>query len=168
MMRLAYFGINDGSVNLFISLLILFAVVIWFALIYWTITDARRRIVDPVLVYCAGAAAVFPFVGTMIYMIVRPSEYLDDIRERELEMQAAEARLAQLSYRLCPHCDYEIEKDFLTCPNCMHKLREQCSTCGKPLEQAWSLCPYCETPVPGASPPRRRRRRETAPETISE
>ena len=31
--------------------------------------------------------------GTIVYMIVRPPEYLDDVRVRELEMQAAEARL---------------------------------------------------------------------------
>ena len=49
-------------------------------------------------------------------MIVRPPEYLDDVRERELEMQAAEARLHDLNYLLCPHCDYEVEKDFLRCP----------------------------------------------------
>lgn len=168
MVTFAYFGINDSSLNLAISLLILFALVIWFALIYWTISDARRRIADPVLIYCAGAAALFPFVGTMIYMIVRPPEYLDDIRERELEMYTSEARLAQLADHLCPHCDYEVEKDFLTCPSCLHKLRDQCVACAKPLEQTWSLCPYCETPVPGVDPPRRRRRRETAPETVAE
>ena len=38
-------------------------------------------------------------------MIVRPPEYLEDVRERELEMQAAEARLHSLNYFLCPHCD---------------------------------------------------------------
>ena len=61
------------------------------------------------LIGCATAASLFPFVGTIIYMIVRPPEYLDDVRERELEMQAAEARLAELGYHLCPHCDYEVE-----------------------------------------------------------
>ena len=45
------------------------------------------------LVGCATAASLFPFVGTIVYMIVRPPEYLEDVRERELEMQAAEARL---------------------------------------------------------------------------
>ena len=59
-------------------------------------------------------------------MIVRPPEYLDDVRERELEMQAAEARLPQLDYQLCPHCDYEVERDFLRCPSCMRKLKEPC------------------------------------------
>ena len=96
--------------------MILFLVVIWLALVYWTYADARRRIADPMLVGCATAASLFPFVGTIVYMIVRPPEYLDDVRERELEMQAAEARLAELGYHLCPHCDYEVEKDFLRCP----------------------------------------------------
>ncbi len=79
---------------------------IWLALIYCTFADARRRIADPMLVACATAASLFPFVGTMVYMIVRPPEYLDDVRERELEMQAAEARLHELGYMLCPHCEH--------------------------------------------------------------
>ena len=116
--------------------MILFLVVIWLALVYWTYADARRRIDDPMLVGCATAASLFPFVGTIVYMIVRPPEYLDDVRERELEMQAAEARLAELGYHLCPHCDYEVEKDFLRCPNCMRKLKDPCKTCGKPLDPA--------------------------------
>ena len=59
------------------------------------------------LVGCATAASLFPFVGTIVYMILRPPEYLEDVRERELEMQAAEARLhAARRSALCPHCDY--------------------------------------------------------------
>ena len=58
------------------------------------------------LIGCATAASLFPFVGTIVYMILRPPEYLEDVRERELEMQAAEARLHALEQTLCPHCDY--------------------------------------------------------------
>jgi RNA polymerase subunit RPABC4/transcription elongation factor Spt4 len=161
MLPIAYFGINSSGVNLAINLLILFLVVVWLALVYWTYSDARRRIVDPMLIGCATAASLFPFVGTVVYMIVRPPEYLDDVRERELEMQAAEARLHELNYSLCPHCDYEVERDFLICPSCLHRLKDSCANCGRPLDQSWTVCPYCETQVPGAVPPRRRRRRET-------
>ena len=93
MLPLAYFGIESSGLNLAVDLLILFVVVLYLSLIYWTYADARRRIVDPMLVGCATAASLFPFVGTIIYMILRPPEYLEDVRERELEMQAAEARL---------------------------------------------------------------------------
>jgi hypothetical protein len=158
---LAIFGINSGGLNLAINLLILLLVIVWLALVYWTYADARRRIEDPMLIGCAAAASLFPFAGTVVYMIVRPPEYLEDVRERELEIQAAEARLQQLNFLLCPHCDHEVEKDFLRCPSCLRKLKDPCGTCGKPLDPAWSICPYCEAEVPGAAQPARRRRRRT-------
>ena len=161
----AVFGISNSGVNLAVDLLILFLVVIWLALVYWTYADARRRIDDPMLIGCATAASLFPFVGTVVYMIVRPPEYLEDVRERELEMQAAEARLAELGYHLCPHCDYEVEKDFLRCPNCMRKLKDPCQSCGKPLDPMWKMCPFCEAEIGVVSAPRRaRRRRESTSE----
>jgi hypothetical protein len=158
----AVFGISNSGVNLAIDLIILFLVVIWLALVYWTYADARRRIADPMLIGCATAASLFPFVGTLVYMIVRPPEYLDDVRERELEIQAAEARLAELGYQLCPHCEYEVEKDFLRCPNCMRKLRDPCPSCGKPLDPTWKMCPFCEADLgaPAPAPRRTRRRRD--------
>ena len=159
MLPLAYFGIESSGLNLVIDLLILFAVVLYLALIYWTYADARRRILDPMLVGCSTAASLFPFVGTIVYMILRPPEYLDDVHERELEMQAAEARLHELDSGLCPHCDYRIERDFIRCPSCLRKLKERCVSCSRPLDQAWTICPYCETEVPGSSSARRTRRR---------
>ena len=164
---LAIFGIDSSGLDLAVRLTILVLVVIWLALIYWTYSDARRRIADPMLVACATAASLFPFIGSIVYMIVRPPEYLEDVRERELEMQAAEARLHQLGYLLCPHCDHEVEKDFLRCPSCQRKLKDPCVTCGKPLEPDWAICPYCETEVAGAHQTRRRRRSYEEPEATA-
>ena len=158
---LAYFGIESSGLNLVIDLLILFVVVLYFSLIYWTYADARRRILDPMLVGCATAASLFPFVGTIVYMILRPPEYLEDVRERELEVQAAEARLHEMDSGLCPHCDYRIERDFVRCPSCLRKLKDRCVSCQRPLDQAWTICPYCETEVPGAVAPTRRQRRSS-------
>ncbi len=159
MPTLAYFGINSSGLNLAIDVLIIFVVVLYFSLIFWTYKDAKRRVADPVLVMAAVAASLFPYVGTVIYIILRPPEYLEDIRERELETHAAEVRLAQLEQSLCPHCDHHIERDFLRCPSCLRKLKEPCQSCGKPLERTWSLCPYCEADVPGAKQQRRSTRK---------
>src|ERR1700726_270932 len=145
---LAYFGIESSGLNLVVDLVILFVVVLYLSLVYWTYTDARRRILDPMLVGCATAASFFPFVGTVVYMILRPPEYLEDVHERELEMQAAEARLHELDYGLCPHCDYRVERDFIRCPSCLRKLKDRCVSCARPLERTWTICPYCEAEVP--------------------
>jgi hypothetical protein len=162
---IAYFGIESSGLSLVIDLLILFAVVLYLSLIYWTYADARRRIADPMLIACATAASLFPFVGTIVYMILRPPEYLEDVRERELDLQAAEARLHDLDHSLCPHCDYRIERDFVRCPSCLRKLKERCTNCSRPLDRAWTICPYCETDVPAAKPARTaaRRGRASAP-----
>ncbi len=173
MLPYAIFGIHSSALNLAVELVILFLVVIWLALIFWTYADARRRIADPLLVGCATIASMFPYMGTIVYMIVRPPEYLDDVRERELEMQAAEARLAESGYHLCPHCDYEVERDYLRCPNCMRKLKDPCHACGRPLDPTWKVCPFCEAeigaPGGGREPmPRRQRRRRSAEETVEQ
>ncbi len=160
---LGIFGITDDNLNTAVNVLLLLLVVMWLALIFWTFADARRRIDDPMLVACATAASLFPFVGTIIYLIVRPPEFVDDVRLRELEMTAAEARLAQLDYQLCPHCDFEVRGDYLRCPNCTRRLKERCHSCSRPVDPSWQLCPYCEAEIahPPASSSRRRRRSVT-------
>ena len=60
---LGIFGIKNDGVNTAVNVLLLVLVVVWFALIFWTYADARRRIDDPMLVACATAASLFPFVG---------------------------------------------------------------------------------------------------------
>jgi len=163
MTALAIFEIKNSTLNTAVSVALLILGVLWLALIFWTFADARRRIDDPLLVVCATLASFFPFVGTIVYLIVRPPEFLDDVRLRELEMTAAEARLANLDYQLCPHCDYEIKADYLRCPSCMRKLKERCYSCSKPIDPAWRICPFCEaeTNAPTPSTTRRRRNRQT-------
>jgi hypothetical protein len=166
---LAVFGINNSNVNTAVSVALLILAVFYLSLVFWTFADARRRIDDPLLVACATACSLFPFLGTIVYLIVRPPEYLDDVRLRELEMTAAEARLASLDYQLCPHCDYEIQADYLRCPSCMRKLKERCYSCGKPIDPTWRMCPYCEaeTNAPTPSTTRRRRRQTTDQATVA-
>lgn len=91
------FGIDNDGIGVVINLLVIFLIAIDIALIVWTYSDARRRLVDPVLIGSAVAAAViFPFAGALVYAIVRPPETLDDAYERELDVRAAELRVRLL------------------------------------------------------------------------
>ena len=152
-MPLAIFGISNGGLNLVATLFVMALVVVWLALIVWTYFDARRRIEDPVLVACATAASLFPYIGTFVYSILRPPEFLDDAKERKLEIKAAELRVRQLSELACPNCNYPVEKSYLRCPNCQRRLKDPCESCGKPVDPRWALCPYCETALPGRQRP---------------
>ena len=71
-----------------------FLVVFWLASAFWVYKDARRRIEDPWLLAMAVALGIFPpFLGPLLYMFFRPPEYLEEVRERELEIKAMEESL---------------------------------------------------------------------------
>ena len=172
-MALAIFGITNDGLNLVATLFVLMLVVLWLALIVYTYMDARRRISDPFLVACATVASFFPYIGTAVYAIVRPPEFLEDAHERELEIKAAELRVRQLREQTCPNCEYPVEKNYLRCPNCQRRLKDPCPTCSKPVDPRWGLCPYCESALAGgekrAERPRRRQPRaegEAAPKQV--
>ena len=105
-----------------------------------------------------------PFVGALIYMLFRPPEYLEDVRERELEIKAMEERLARRDLH-CPVCRAEVDVGFLVCPVCTTKLKQACRNCKQPLEALWQVCPYCETPVEPT--PTRSTRRSAEPHARS-
>ena len=138
---------NSGAWFVIRNLLIFFALVFWAATIWWIYKDAKRRIEDPWLVGVSCLlGVVVPFFGPFIYMLFRPPEYLDDVRERELEISAMEDRLVKRDLH-CPVCRTEVDSTFLVCPICTTKLKQACVTCKQPLEALWQVCPYCETPV---------------------
>ena len=167
-MALAIFGISNDGLNLAATLFVLGIVVVWLALIVYTYFDARRRISDPFLVACATIGSFFPYIGTAVYAIVRPPEFLEDAHERELEIRAAELRVRQLTEASCPNCEYPIERNYLRCPQCQHRLKDPCPSCRKPVDPRWALCPYCETALSERArrkrPPARRKAKEPAKE----
>jgi hypothetical protein len=146
-----FHGVNDffdsGTWLVIRNLTMFFVVVFWLAVAYWVYKDARRRIEDPWLVAMATVlGAVPPFIGALVYMLFRPPEYLEDVRERELEIRAMEQRLGRREFN-CPVCRAEVDSSFLVCPVCTTRLKQACATCKAPLEPLWQVCPYCETPV---------------------
>ena len=154
-MTLASF-LSSGAQHAILNGFAFFAFVLWLCLGYWTYKDARRRIEDPLFIALSVVLAlIIPYLGPFIYMLFRPPEYLEDVRERKLEIKAMEERMAATDAR-CPVCHAEVDSSYLVCPVCTTKLRQPCASCGAPLEPIWQVCPYCETPiepaVPGAPP----------------
>lgn len=143
-----------------------FVFVFWVATVFWIYKDARRRLEDPwVIGVSVMLGVIVPFLGVFVYMLFRPPEYLEDVRERELEIKAMEERLSRRDLH-CPVCRSEVGSTFLVCPICTTKLKQACVNCKQPLEALWQVCPYCEFPVepsavalPTLEPPRRRRAR---------
>ncbi len=122
-----------------------FAVALWLALAYWVYQDSRRRFENAGAITGSTAIAlIIPFLGALIYLFIRPPEYLTDAHDRELETLALEAQVEGLR---CHDCEAVVGPKFLVCPMCTAPLREPCRRCSEPLDPAWRACPYCATPT---------------------
>ncbi len=129
------------------NLVLVLAVIFWLGLAYWVYRDARRRVDDPWLIGTATLVTIVaPYVGAAVYLLFRAPETLDDVRARDLEVRALEARIGMRTPH-CPVCRADVDASFLVCPVCTTQLRQPCRSCSAALEASWQACPYCATPV---------------------
>jgi RNA polymerase subunit RPABC4/transcription elongation factor Spt4 len=137
------------SLETLTSLLTIFAAVLgallaalWLSLIIWAFRDMRARSRDPFAqILAALVVAALPFVGIIIYFILRPPETLAEAYERALE---EEALLQEIEERpACPGCSRTIEANWILCPYCHTRLRKVCPDCQSLMELTWNLCPFC-------------------------
>ena len=113
------FGYVDSVLNFFrlplwrylIYGIIFVLIVIWLSFVYWTYRDARLRNNSIIAaVFWALVVLVFNFLGLIIYLILRPPEYIEDVKERDLEIERMQFLLdADLSG--CPSCGKKIDTD---------------------------------------------------------
>ena len=148
------FGYVDSVLNFFrlpiwrylIYGIIFILIVIWLSFVYWTYRDAKLRNTSFIAaVFWAFVVLVFNFMGLIIYLILRPPEYIEDVLERDLEIKRMQL-LLDSDLCSCPSCDNEVKPNFLICPYCRKKLKNPCISCAKPLDFNWKVCPYCKTP----------------------
>lgn len=115
---------------------------LWLSLIIWAFRDMRHRSRDPFAQILAGLlVALLPFIGIIIYLILRPPETLAEAYERALE---EEALLQEIEERpTCPGCSRTINSTWILCPHCHTRLRKACPDCNSLMDLQWTLCPFC-------------------------
>jgi RNA polymerase subunit RPABC4/transcription elongation factor Spt4 len=153
--------------------LFVYLAVLWFALIVWTLRDARARTHNPLWQFLSVLLVFFfNLPGLVVYLILRPRETLADIYERALEEETLLQEIENPD--LCPNCKRRIESEYILCPNCQVTLKEPCRYCARLMHPKWPVCPYCgkmaargrmtEPPLPAAAhPPILVEEREPAP-----
>ena len=117
---------------------------IWVTTVLWTYRDIRARSRD-LLSQLIGVALVtaLPLVGIPLYLVLRPSDTLQQAYDRQLEQEAILSDLHSVS--ACPDCRHPVQDEFMVCPYCRVSLKEPCADCGRLMTHAWRHCPYCGT-----------------------
>ncbi|MGO8687194.1 MAG: zinc ribbon domain-containing protein [Candidatus Dormibacteria bacterium] len=136
-----------------IVLLVLYVALLAVGVAFNVVRDARRR--SPSILFAIFAfllAFVPPFLGALIYLVIRPPRTLDEERAIALEQQVlAEPPSDEPETRPCPTCGRDIEQDFVICPYCRTQFARRCAKCERRLRLGWPVCPYCAAEV-GAHP----------------
>jgi hypothetical protein len=129
-------------IGIFVALMGAFFFAFWVAMGIWTLNDIRSRTRDWLAIVLASLLVlVFPLVGLVLYMMIRPRETLADVFDRALE---EESLLRELEGTLsCSRCGVPVQDNWNFCSNCHSQLRFACSSCGKAMRHEWSICVSC-------------------------
>ena len=128
------------EVRMVLYLMVATVVMLYVLSIVYVIRDAQRRGAEPWWLW--ALISVIPIVGLLAYVILRPSSYLVDREEQDLDIALREHQLSH--YGICPKCGAPIDRDFVVCPVCNTQVRNVCPTCHRPLSRPFSR------PVSGA------------------
>jgi RNA polymerase subunit RPABC4/transcription elongation factor Spt4 len=126
-----------------------YVAVLWVATAYFVWRDARRRSESALFqLFALVLGFVPPFLGALVYLVVRPPRTLDEERALLLEEQTLrEIDNDAVALRPCPSCGRDIEVDFIVCPYCRTQFARRCNGCDRVLRLGWAVCPFCATEV---------------------
>jgi len=137
-----------GSINFnVVWKILLFAFVIfWIVVLDWIWADSgertsskRSRILYVIL------ATVFNVFGWLIYLIIRPSQTIEEIYWADLERRYLKYETSELGD--CPKCGTQLYPGYLYCPNCDYKLKRKCPSCGVYVDKTSNFCPFCSAVI---------------------
>ena len=149
-------------VGVIVAVMGAFLFAFWIAMGIWTFNDIRSRTGDwlAILLACV-LVLIFPIVGWVLYLMIRPKSTLAEVYDRALE---EEALLREIEETLaCPACGVPAKENWVFCPNCHNQLQHSCPNCGNLVRNEWEICVYCGTAQQTLSAPRRVPSRQPQP-----
>jgi RNA polymerase subunit RPABC4/transcription elongation factor Spt4 len=131
-------------VGVVVAVLGAFFFAFWIAMGIWTFNDIRSRSRDWLAIVLACLLVlVFPIVGQILYLMIRPKHTLAEVYDRALE---EEALLREIEETLaCVTCGIPVKENWVYCPNCHHQLQHSCISCKNLVRNEWEICVYCGT-----------------------
>ena len=139
-------GVVSVDFQLIMRILGVGLLIFWVVVISWVWLDSGERTTD---VYKRIAyvllVVVFNVIGWIIYLIIRPSETIEEIYWSDLERRYLKYETSELGD--CPKCGYQLLPGFVFCPNCGFELKRKCSECDVYVDRDYKYCPYCNNKV---------------------
>ena len=132
-------GINF---NIFSFVLILLFIIFWLVIVGWVWIDSSERTSKKGLrfVYML-IAIVLNIPGLIIYLIIRPSETIEEIYWADLERRYLKFETSELGD--CPKCGHQLYPGYVFCTNCGFELKKRCPKCNVVINKDHKYCEFC-------------------------
>ncbi len=144
--------VGNIDFNVFGFVLAVLLLVFWLVLIGWVWIDSGERTSSIALrITYLILVIVLTIPGLIIYLIVRPSETIEQIYWADLERRYLKYETSELG--ACTKCGHQLLPGYVYCTNCGNEIRKKCPGCGVLINKGSKFCPYCGTQVRAKSLP---------------
>lgn len=140
---LTFFDFVGGiNFNIFSFVLILLFIIFWLVIVGWVWIDSSERTSKKGLrfVYML-IAIVLNIPGLIIYLIIRPSETIEEIYWADLERRYLKFETSELGD--CPKCGHQLYPGYVFCTNCGFELKKRCPKCNVVINKDHKYCEFC-------------------------
>jgi hypothetical protein len=134
-------GIANTNYNILGTVVAVISIVFWLVVTSWIWVDSDERTTSKWMRVFYVIIGLIPVVGWIIYLIVRPSETIDEIYWGDLERRYLKYEAKDLGD--CPKCGTQLYPGYIFCPNCKQRIKRKCSNCGVYVDLEYKYCTHC-------------------------
>ncbi len=134
-------GIANANYNILGTVVAAIGVIFWLVVTSWIWVDSDERTTSNWMRLFYVFIGLVPVVGWIIYLIVRPSETIDEIYWGDLERRYLKYEAKDLGD--CPKCGSQLYPGFIFCSNCGERVKRKCPKCGVYVDLDNKYCPNC-------------------------
>lgn len=132
-------NINFLTVGLIVGAIF---VIFWLVVLDWVWLDSGERTTSRAARICyLLLVLILNILGWIIYLIIRPSQTIEQIYWSDLERRYLKFETLELGD--CPKCGTQLYPGYVYCPKCGIELKIKCGQCGTYIEKNSAYCPFC-------------------------
>lgn len=117
-------------------------VIFWIIVLDWVWLDAGERTSNRTarIIYLL-LVVFFNIFGWIMYLILRPSQTIEQIYWADLERRYLKYETSELGD--CVKCGTQLYPGYTFCPTCGLEIKVKCKSCDVYIEKNNEYCPYC-------------------------
>ena len=121
-------------------------IVFWIVVLYWVWLDSGERSSNKFVRFSyVLLVAALNVVGWIIYLIIRPTQTIEEIYWSDLERRYLKYETSELGD--CAKCGRQLYPGFVFCPHCRERIKIKCPGCKVSVDKKSKFCPHCGTSI---------------------